>query len=102
MLSFIMYFLLKNPEAMRKLREEVDTLIGNRAMTVDDVNKLPYLLGEARSLAERRRVMCNSKRIPRRLSLSSCHARDPPTGPHRAAACDLCLREHGYWRKVRH
>jgi cytochrome P450 / NADPH-cytochrome P450 reductase len=45
MLSFILYFLLKNPEAMRKLREEVDTKIGQRAMTVEDVHKLPYLLG---------------------------------------------------------
>ena len=46
MLTFILYFLLKNPEAMRKLREEVDTMIGQRAMTVDDVHKLPYLLGK--------------------------------------------------------
>ena len=46
MLSFITYFLLKNPDAMRKLREEVDTKIGDRPMTVQDVNKLPYLLGK--------------------------------------------------------
>lgn len=47
MLSFVMYYLLKNPEAMRKLREEVDTMIGDRLMTVDDVHKLPYLIGTA-------------------------------------------------------
>ena len=41
-----MYYLLKNPEAMRKLREEIDTTIGDRPMNVKDVNKLPYLLGE--------------------------------------------------------
>ena len=46
MLSFITYFLLKNPDTMRKLREEVDTKIGDRPMTVQDVNKLPYLLGK--------------------------------------------------------
>lgn len=45
MLTFIMYYLLKNPEAMRKLREEIDTIIGDRPMTVDDVHKLPYLIG---------------------------------------------------------
>lgn len=45
MLTFIMYYLLKNPEAMRKLREEVDVVIGDRPMTVDDVHKLPYLIG---------------------------------------------------------
>ena len=45
MLTFIMYYLLKNPEAMRRLREEVDTLIGDRPMTVDDVHKLPYTIG---------------------------------------------------------
>ena len=41
-----MYYLLKNPEAMRKLREEIDTMIGGRMMTANDVHKLPYLLGE--------------------------------------------------------
>ncbi len=45
LLSFVFYYLLKNPSAMRKLREEVDTLIGERPMTVDDVHKLPYLIG---------------------------------------------------------
>ncbi|EKM50238.1 uncharacterized protein PHACADRAFT_153718 [Phanerochaete carnosa HHB-10118-sp] len=48
MLTFIMYYLLKTPEAMRKLREEVDTMIGSRAMTVDDVHKLPYLIAVMR------------------------------------------------------
>ncbi len=31
---------------MRKLREEVDTMIGQRAVTVNDVHKLPYLIGK--------------------------------------------------------
>ena len=46
MLTFTLYYLLKNPEAMRKVREEIDTKLGGRPMTVQDVNKLPYLLGE--------------------------------------------------------
>ncbi len=46
MLTFIVYFLLKNPEALRKLREEIDTKIGDRPMNLHDVNKLPYLLGK--------------------------------------------------------
>ena len=46
MLTFIVYYLLKNPEALRKLREEIDTNIGDRPMNVQDVNKLPYLIGE--------------------------------------------------------
>ena len=46
MLTFTLYYLLKNPEAMRKLREEIDTKIGERAITVKDVNQLPYLLGK--------------------------------------------------------
>ncbi|EKM50262.1 uncharacterized protein PHACADRAFT_213993 [Phanerochaete carnosa HHB-10118-sp] len=48
MLTFTMYYLLKNPEAMRKLREEVDGTIGDRPMTVDDVHKLPYLIAVLR------------------------------------------------------
>ena len=46
MLTFIMYYLMKNPEAMRTLREEIDTKIGDRPVTVKDVHQLPYLLGK--------------------------------------------------------
>ncbi|KIP01419.1 hypothetical protein PHLGIDRAFT_32544 [Phlebiopsis gigantea 11061_1 CR5-6] len=48
MLTFVMYYLLKNPEAMRKLREEVDTRVGDRPITIDDVHKLPYLIAVMR------------------------------------------------------
>ncbi|KAI0694744.1 fatty acid hydroxylase [Earliella scabrosa] len=48
MLTFTLYYLLKNPEAMRKLREEIDTTLGGRPMTVQDVNTLPYLLATMR------------------------------------------------------
>ncbi|TBU21982.1 fatty acid hydroxylase [Dichomitus squalens] len=48
MLTFITYFLLKNPEALRKLREEIDSKVGERLMTVHDVGKLPYLLAVMR------------------------------------------------------
>ena len=47
MLTFTTYFLLKNPEAMRKLRKEIDTKIGDRPVAVKDVNQLPYLLGKS-------------------------------------------------------
>ena len=56
MLTFIMYYLLKNPETMRKLREEVDTMIGGRQMTVDDVHKLPYVIGNVQFCASRTRT----------------------------------------------
>lgn len=46
MLTFTIYHLLKNPEAMRKLREEIDSNLGDRPMEVKDVNKFPYLIGE--------------------------------------------------------
>ncbi|KAI0365331.1 fatty acid hydroxylase [Pilatotrama ljubarskyi] len=48
MLTFTVYYLLKNPEALRKLREEIDTQIGDRPMTAQDVNKLPYLIAVMR------------------------------------------------------
>lgn len=48
MLTFITYYLVKNPEAMRKLREEIDTKIGSRPMTMSDVHKLPYIIGKFR------------------------------------------------------
>ncbi len=46
MLTFATYFLLKNSETYRKLREEIVTIVGDRSMTTHDVGKLPYLLGK--------------------------------------------------------
>ena len=46
MLTFVTYYLLKNPEKLQKLRDEIDTMIGDRPMTIDDVHKLPYLIGK--------------------------------------------------------
>lgn len=45
MLSFMVYYLLKNPEALRKLRAEVDTVLGSRPAQVEDFSKMPYLNG---------------------------------------------------------
>lgn len=43
MLSFLFYFLLKTPHAYKKAQEEVDSVIGRRKITVDDMSKLPYI-----------------------------------------------------------
>ncbi|KAJ7579317.1 cytochrome P450 [Mycena floridula] len=43
MLSFTVYLLLRHPEAMSKLRAEVDTVIGARPLQKEDLTKLPYL-----------------------------------------------------------
>ncbi|KKA18357.1 Fatty acid hydroxylase [Rasamsonia emersonii CBS 393.64] len=43
LLSFLFYFLLKNPHAYKKAQEEVDTVIGRRKITVEDLSKLPYI-----------------------------------------------------------
>lgn len=44
-MSFITYYLLKNPEVMRLLREEVDHVIGDQQIQLEHLNKLPYLTG---------------------------------------------------------
>lgn len=43
MLSFLFYFLLKTPHAYKKAQEEVDSVIGRRKITVEDMSKLPYI-----------------------------------------------------------
>lgn len=43
MLSFLFYYLLKNPQAYKKAQEEVDTVIGRRKIHVEDLSKLPYI-----------------------------------------------------------
>ncbi len=50
MLVFAVYYLLTNPETLRKLREEIDTKIGGRLFTTTDLNTLPYLIGKTRLL----------------------------------------------------
>ncbi len=55
LLAFTLYYLCKNPEAMRKLREEVDEAIGDQHIRVEDVGKLKYMSGTpGRSLIEHR------------------------------------------------
>ena len=43
MLSFLFVSLLCNPEALQTAQREVDTVIGKGPVTVDNINKLPYL-----------------------------------------------------------
>ncbi|KAJ8488103.1 hypothetical protein ONZ45_g14089 [Pleurotus djamor] len=47
-LAFVVYYLLKNPEAMRKLRAEIDTVVGDRPIQYEDLSKLPYLVAVMR------------------------------------------------------
>ncbi|KAH8111193.1 cytochrome P450 oxidoreductase OrdA-like protein [Phellopilus nigrolimitatus] len=43
MLSFATYFLLKNPDALRALRAELDAVLGGSECTLAELGKLPYL-----------------------------------------------------------
>jgi len=45
-MSFTMYYLLKHPEVMEKLRNEVDEIIGDQPAEVRDLNRMPYLHGK--------------------------------------------------------
>ncbi|KAL0949758.1 hypothetical protein HGRIS_009796 [Hohenbuehelia grisea] len=47
-LSFVVYYLLKNPEAMRKLRAEIDSVVGDRPIQYEDLSKLHYLIAVMR------------------------------------------------------
>ncbi|KAH8818614.1 fatty acid hydroxylase [Flagelloscypha sp. PMI_526] len=42
-LSFMVYFVLKHPEAMQKLRAEVDSVVGKRPIAYEDLPNLVYL-----------------------------------------------------------
>lgn len=48
LLSFLFYYLLKTPGAYKKAQEEVDTVIGKRKITVEDMSKLPYIAASLR------------------------------------------------------
>ncbi|KAJ7218356.1 fatty acid hydroxylase [Mycena pura] len=48
MMTFMVYYLLKHPEKMRKLRAEIDEVLGERLIQYDDFGKLPYLIAVMR------------------------------------------------------
>ncbi|KAK4560538.1 hypothetical protein LTR86_005735 [Recurvomyces mirabilis] len=43
LLSFLFYFLIKNPETYRKAQAEVDQIIGTESIQAHHVNELPYI-----------------------------------------------------------
>ncbi|KAI5248664.1 cytochrome P450 [Aureobasidium subglaciale] len=43
LLSFLFYYLLKNPSAYKKAQEEVDKVIGDASIKVAHLSKLPYI-----------------------------------------------------------
>ena len=43
LMSFTLYYLLKNPEALKKAKEQVDEVLGNRFPTAQDIPKLVYI-----------------------------------------------------------
>jgi cytochrome P450/NADPH-cytochrome P450 reductase len=46
MLTFIVYQLLKNPDALAKLRAEIDEVLGDQPIQLTDIGKMPYTIGE--------------------------------------------------------
>lgn len=44
-LTFALYYLVKFPEKMRKLREEIDEVLGDQVMQPSDLGKMPYCVG---------------------------------------------------------
>jgi cytochrome P450 / NADPH-cytochrome P450 reductase len=43
LLSFVFYYLLKNPSAYQKAQQEVDEVIGTGPITIDHLSKIPYI-----------------------------------------------------------
>jgi hypothetical protein len=65
MLSFTVYYLLRHPQAMQKLRNEIDEVCGDEDITLNHLAKMPYLLGS--SFAMSFRLLIN-------FLYYSCHA----------------------------
>ncbi|KAL0564092.1 hypothetical protein V5O48_017963 [Marasmius crinis-equi] len=43
MMSFMTYYLIKNPQTMRKLQAEIDEVVGGEPIQYQDLSKMPYL-----------------------------------------------------------
>ncbi|KAJ7640087.1 fatty acid hydroxylase [Mycena polygramma] len=48
MMTFMVYYLLKNPDTMRKLGAQVDEVLGGRPVQCEDFANLPYLIAVMR------------------------------------------------------
>ncbi|KAJ6454873.1 cytochrome P450 [Mycena vitilis] len=48
MMTFMVYYLLKNPDTMRKLRAQIDEVLGGRPVQCEDFANLPYLIAVMR------------------------------------------------------
>lgn len=49
MLTFVMYHLGKNPDALAKLRAEIDEVLGDQPIQLTDIPKMPYVVGKSLS-----------------------------------------------------
>jgi hypothetical protein len=47
MLTFAVYHLMKNPDALAKLRAEIDEVLGDQPIQLSDISKMPYTIGES-------------------------------------------------------
>jgi cytochrome P450 / NADPH-cytochrome P450 reductase len=50
MLSFVTYNLAKNPDALAKLRAEIDEVLGDQPIQLSDLGKMPYTVGKLHSI----------------------------------------------------
>lgn len=50
MMCFMTYFLIKNPETKRKLRTEIDEVLGGQPVQYQDLSKMVYLNGSSLAL----------------------------------------------------
>ena len=57
LLTFTLYYLCKTPEAMRKLREEIDEVLGDEPIRLDHIAKLKYTSGRLLSLPMLRHML---------------------------------------------
>ena len=50
MLTFVTYELLKHPDALLKLRAEIDEVLGDQPISLNDVSKMPYTVAVLREV----------------------------------------------------
>ena len=48
MLTFVTYEVVKHPDALLKLRTEIDEVLGDRPVSLDDLSKMPYTVAVMR------------------------------------------------------
>jgi len=99
LLSYCLYFLIKFPEAFKKIQDEVDSVVGdNKAITLEHIEKLTYLQCFIKETLRLKSPVPLINRIPTEDIQAGSYTF--PKGVRIAILIDAINRDKNYWERA--